>query len=303
VIRFVQQSSLANGAHELPERYDVAFVGTPMDDRGARCRSIAEGSANRLVSTEYIPDVPHLLLDGVPHRPSDMDAIVRFAPASRVLLDATSLDFVEMLLLCKAYLQNPGVEVGFVYAEPHNYVPSSSRADATADFAFSEASRGTHSVPGFAPELRDDSKGWMFVCVGYESYRLHRILEEDDGAFIRSTTLVFGIPPYKTNWELHALLPHLSLLSDQPGFDIAFAGANNPRATYLELRKTAEAVAGMTQGQLLVAPLGSKPSAIGVVLFSCLRNDIRLKYDFPIRTAGGTVGVGNIYRYLVASGS
>lgn len=299
MIKFMRLGPLDAAVERLPERYDVGFVGDPLDDRGPRCAAIVGHSCAQVVSVRYAADEPALTIGGASFRPSDVAGIAGSHPARSVLLESTSLDVVEMLLLCRAYLQTPGTRVGFIYAEPERYVPRDQAPGAAQHFEFSARSAGTFAVPGFAHELRDDALGWMVVGVGYESDRLQRILDEDDGTFISHTTLVFGIPPYRTGWELHALLPHLSVLSADPSVEIAFAGANNPRATFLEVKKASEAVAGTAGAQLLVAPLGSKPSSIGILLFACLRNDVRLKYDFPIRNAGATEGIGTIYRYLV----
>lgn len=300
MIRFIALGPLQDGALRTLEHYDVAFVGTPLDDRGPHCLEIARASSDRIVQVQYLAGEPALRLDEHEFRPSDLNGIRAAAPGRRFLLEATSLDVVEMLLLCRAFLHDQDVELGFIYAEPESYTPMAGDGGGMQTFAFSERCHGSHAVPGFAHELRDDAFGWMVVCVGYESDRLQRMLEEDDGAFINHTTLVFGVPPYRTSWELHALMPHLPLLGGQSRFEVAFAGANNPRATFMELKKASEAVAGTARGQLLIAPLGSKPSGIGAVLFAALRDDIRLKYDFPIRTSGGSRGVATVYRYLVA---
>lgn len=300
MIRFISLGPLQPGAQTTPEHYDVAFVGKPLDDRGPHCLGIARASSDCVVPVEYLAAEPALRIGGSEFRPSDLRGIREAIPARRILLEATSLDVVEMLLLCRAHLQTPDVEIGFIYAEPNSYTPATGGTAGMQTFAFSERCQGSYAVPGFAHELRDDAYGWMVVCVGYESDRLQRMLEEDDGAFINHTTLVFGIPPYRTSWELNALMPHLALFGTHSGLEVAFAGANNPRATFMELKKASEAVAGTVRGQLLIAPLGPKPSGIGVALFAALRDDVRLKYDFPIRIPGGTSGVSTVYRYLVA---
>ncbi len=302
MIQFVDLRTLSLGQRAAPERYDVAFVGETMDDRGILCREIAAQSAPRTVRVSYQPSVPALSLDGEVLRPSDMEGIRRIAKAQSVLLDATSLDFVEMLLLCRAILKVPGARVGFVYAEPQRYVPVQGQPGDPQEFAFSDRYQGNFAVPGFAHELRDDAKGYLVVGAGYESDRLQRMLDDDDGAFIHHTTLIFGVPPYQTSWELHAFLPHLKLL-DSKKLNVTFAAANNPRATMLQLKQVSEIVINHSDAQLLVAPLGSKPSSIGMALFSCLRDNVRLKYDFPVRIAGRTQGVGSVYRYLVANRS
>ncbi len=299
MIRFADMRLIAPSAASTPETFGLVFVSQAIDERGSRSLEIARNSANHVVEVDYDPETFHLKLGDEVFRASDLDSIRQAFPEAMILLEATSLDPVEMLILSRAFLYNAEDRrcLGFVYAEPAHYKPSTVAISMDYAFTFADKFRGLKSVPGFANELRDDEGGRLVACLGFEADRLDRILQDDDGNFIKHVTLIFGVPPYRMTWEMHALLPHERVISKHRSCELAFAGANNPKATYECLKKSCQAVG---QGErLIIAPLGSKPSSIGIVLFACCRDNIRLKYDFPVKLEGRTEGVGAIHRYLV----
>ncbi|MBD9471255.1 hypothetical protein [Pseudoxanthomonas sp. PXM01] len=298
MISFSDMRQLAPGAAHAPERFDWAFAAPPFDDRGRRSLDLVRASADQTLEVSYEPETFRIQIGPNSFRASDLQGIREAFPGNMLLLDATSLDAVEMLVLTTAFLRpdHNTRQLGFIYAEPERYRPSSDAVGMELAFNFAARFRGIKSVPGFASELREDEHGRLVACLGFEADRLDRILQDDDGTFIRHSTLVFGVPPYRTTWEMHALLPHEKLIR-QRMCEVAFAGANNPKAAYECLKAAFQATAD--DERLIIAPLGSKPSSIGMALFACCRENIRLKYDFPVRQEGGTEGVGVIHRYLV----
>lgn len=300
MIRFTDMRRLAAGATRTPEDFDIVFHGQAIDDRGNHSLRVAIASAPISVLVSYDPHSFRISLNGTALRVADLHQIRESHLGGRVLLDATSLDPVEILILTRAFLHcDAPREMGYLYAEPEHYHPASDDVSMELSFSFADRFIGLKPVPGFAPELRPDEPGRLVACLGFEADRLDRILQDDDGNFIKHTTLIFGVPPYRTTWEMHALLPHARLINQQRDREVGFAGANNPKATFEQLCAAARAIDPGMNERLLVAPLGSKPSSIGVALFACCRDDIRLKYDFPIRAHNQTSGVGAVHRYLI----
>ena len=300
MIRFADMRQLPAEADRAPERFDIVFVGEAVDDRGRRSLEIARNSANATVEVHYDPDTFKLRLGQNQYRSSDMEGIRQAFPQAMLLMDATSLDAVEMLLLIEAFLHNSEDHrrLGFVYVEPGRYMPTDSAIGMDYAFRFANSFKGLKPVPGFANELRQDEQGRLVACLGFEPERLDRILQSDDDAFIKHVTLIFGVPPYRTTWEMHALLPHERVINERrSSCELAFAGANNPKAAYEYLKESFRAV--QRNERLILAPLGSKPSSIGMALFASCHDNIRLTYDFPVRLEGRTEGIGAVHRYLV----
>ena len=299
MIRFADMRQLTLDAVSAPEFFDWVFIGAAVDHRGHRSLEVARNSANQVIEVSYDPNTFQLRLGEASFRASNMQGIRHAFPGPMILMDATSLDPVEMLILTRAFLHNQEDRrrLGFIYVEPSRYTPLVEVVGMDFSFTFADKYRGLKSVPGFANELREDEMGRLVACLGFEADRLERILQDDDGNFIRHVTLIFGIPPYRTSWEMHALLPHERVIREHQSCELAYAGANNPKATYECLLESLKAVGN--DERLIIAPLGSKPSSIGVALFASCRENIRLKYDFPIRLEGQTEGVGAIHRYLI----
>ncbi|WP_285404284.1 hypothetical protein [Luteibacter sp. ME-Dv--P-043b] len=300
MIRFTDMRQLAPGAVQTPERFDIVFHGLAIDDRGDHSLKVALASAAQAAAVSYDPQGFRITVGDAVFRVADLHEIRQAYPGSKILLDATSLDAVEILILTRAFLHcDTPRELGYLYAEPEHYHPASNDISMDLSFSFADSFVGLKPVPGFAPELRPDEPGRLVACLGFEADRLDRILQDDDGNFIKHTTLIFGVPPYRTTWEMHALLPHARLINQNRSREVAFAGANNPKATFEQLNDAERAIDAGRNERLLVAPLGSKPSSIGVALFACCRDDVRLKYDFPIRARKQTSGVGAVHRYLI----
>lgn len=296
MIDFVDMQLLHPTRNVTPTAYDAVFFGTPIDERGRRSHAVAIASAGRGFSVAYLPDQYQLRVANEQARVSDLSSLERTIPGTSVLLDATSLNAVELLLLTRMFLNCPAPRrVGFLYAEPKAYVKKNPD-HADTPFAFARHVAGEHPVPGFAHELRSDEPARLVACLGFESDRLNRILGDDDHYFIRHRHLIFGVPPYRTSWEMHALLPHAEQLSES-NVEIAYAGASNPRATYRKLGQIADTISPHYPGRLVLAPIGSTPSSIGMALYACCREDVRIKYDFPTRAEGLTLGVGPLHHY------
>lgn len=301
MIRFLDMRQISVDASQMPESSDLVFVGEAVDDRGRCSLELARASGQTTIIVNYDPETFLLTLGDRIFRVSDLELVRQEFTGHRVLLDATTLDAVEILVLTRAFLncEQPRL-LSFLYAEPAKYLPCTDEIGMDISFSFADQFRGLKAVPGYANELRADTKGRLVACIGFEPDRLDRILQDDDGNFIHHTVLIFGIPAYRTSWEMLALLPHERIIGQNINrCEVKFAGANNPKATFATLEHIVRAIAQNEGERLLVAPIGSKPSAIGVALFACCRDDIRLKYDFPIRLHDRTEGVGAIHRYLV----
>lgn len=299
MIEFIDMHVIEPTRTRAPEQYDVVISGNSIDARGQRSLDVARASGKQVLTAGY--DTSKFQLVVGPHAAlaANLAPIERALAGPRVLLDATSLNAVELLLLARTFLRcEQPREVGFLYAEPERYIPRNPDHENTP-FAFAQRVAGEKPIPGFAHELRHEQPARLVACLGFEPDRLNRILGDDESYFINQVHLIFGIPPYRTSWEMHALLPHAERLSEQ-NIEVAYAGANNPRATYRRLCGIAQTITADYPGRLVVAPIGSTPSSIGVALFSCCRDDIRVKFDFPTRAEGMTEGVGPLHRYLVA---
>lgn len=102
--------------------YDVAFVGAVVDDRGSHCLSIATRAATKTLSVNYVPSEYKIHIDGRSWRANEVEKIALEFPAKNIIFDATTLDFLDQLLMIRGcLLQGEAIRFYFLYAEPNTY--------------------------------------------------------------------------------------------------------------------------------------------------------------------------------------
>lgn len=281
--------------------YDIAFIGSPIDDRGRLSVTKAKEAAQRTAVVSYDAETFTLSVNDVRFAANNRGFrnLISDYPASRILLDASTLEFPEMLLLIKAFLSTEPLELGFLYVEPESY--EERRGPETEDlhaFALREEYRAFAPIPGFTPMLSDTRKARLLAFVGFESTRLKRVIHEDEGARISAFSVVFGVPPFRASWEMHSFMQNSNILKESAFEEVLFVGANNPRATYNLISK----VAGCCPNSevMTIAPLGTKPMSIGAALYAAQNAaGIRVIYDYPKTRPDCTHGIGKIHHYTV----
>ncbi len=283
--------------------YDVAFVGSPIDERGKTSVEKAGYAAKTVIEVKYDSDSFSLnFQEGrIPSNGRALQRVQELYPATKVLLDATTLEFPEILLLIKAFLSIPGLELGFFYAEPESYEERGGLdAEDLHAFALRDGYRAFSPIPGFTPMLSDTRKARLLAFVGFESTRLRRVLLEDEGSRIKAFSVVFGVPPFKASWEMHSFMQNANVLKEQAMEEILFVGANNPRSAYRLICQMARSCCAKTEVMTL-APLGTKPMSIGVALYAAqFASGVRVIYDYPKTRENCTRGVGKIHHYSVS---
>lgn len=304
-VRFIRQDIVdAAAVGALQGQWDVAFFGREhLDDRSKFSAPLSRSLARRSAFVQYDPQTFVLTIDGQRFRSDQLQDIPRHFPADRVVFDATTMEFPELALLLSAYrrMQFQPARCVFIYTEPQEYVrrPAGAAPSATSSFDLSSSFRAKNAIPAFTPLLREGSKAHLVAFVGFEGPRLLRVLNDDDGHFFSDVTVVFGTPPYKPMWDMHALMANTRLI-EQRAPRVRFSGANNPRGAYLLLREEDMGLAGSQCNRLAVAPFGTKPMAIGAALYCVEVERVRVVYDHPERKEGRSIGVHRTHWFEVA---
>lgn len=282
--------------------YDLAFVGAPIDERGQASIEKAKVSAKEIVDVHYDQDQFSLSARGniFPANPRGFRQFTEEFPATRLLIEATTLEFPEILLLIKAYLSVESLVIGFFYVEPESYEERVGQdAEDLHAFALREGYRNFSPIPGFTPMLSDSRKARLLAFVGFESTRLRRVLVEDEAARIKAFSVVFGVPPFQASWEMHSFMQNANVLKEPAMEEILFVSANSPRSAYHLIHKVARSCCPQSEVMTL-APLGTKPMSIGAALYAAQNSSgIRVIYDYPKTRSNCTRGIGKIHHYVV----
>lgn len=183
-----------------------------------------------------------------------------------------------------------------VYVEPDDYRPSMTPTEGEI-YDLSEKIDGISPLPGFA-RLRDPGDRTCFVpLLGFEGTRLAYLLEQVEPPGNKIVPVV-GVPGFRPEYPFATFLGNRrALLTTKAWQNVRFAAANCPFSLYYRLQ---EIESRFPDHLLKIAPIGTKPHAIGAVLYAILRPSVvELVYDHPIRKARRTEGTARLLAYHV----
>jgi hypothetical protein len=188
-------------------------------------------------------------------------------------------------------------DVRMVYVEPTDYTQSAAPTEGEI-FDLSEQIQGIAPIPGFASlAVGDDDDFDLVVLLGFEGTRLAYLLENvqpDAGRIVP----VVGAPGFRPEYPFYAYHGNKSPLRDSRAWvHVHYATANCPFQAF----QTLDLIAARARGHIKVAPIGTKPHAIGAVLFAITAGaSVELVYDHPIRGPKRTVGSSRALVYHVS---
>jgi hypothetical protein len=238
----------------------------------------SESSTKRLTLT-YDPETTSFSINN--QKIVNDDLVTLFADAANgIVLEATTLGFVEMAHCCKSILAAGHKSVYILYVEPLRYfVPhATDKILLKRDFALTDEVHPFSGVPGWIRRLTSDRRQHITFFLGFEGQRLDQAIEQLIVA-PQNCSVVFGVPAFRPGWEMNAFANNIDRINESKlRGGVSFCGADNPAAVVQllsELRKTPD--------DLFAVPIGTKPHAIGVALFAATDPNIGLIYDFPER--------------------
>jgi len=288
-----EDSSLIGQKH-----WSLAVHGPVIDDRGKAAVVSVLASSKSKLELHYEPDLLELSVNNIR---LPVDSFVDYLPEivdGPIVLEASTLGFVEILLCCRS-LRAMGVkDFDIVYVEPRKYrSPRSSQLLHRRDFELSSEVPGYRAIPGNAMMMdRRTRKGVFFL--GYEDSRLRRAFEDLQSVIASQTSVVFGIPAFRAGWEIDSIANNISVIREQNiRGGIHYCGAENPAAVVDLLSSIHK---GLTTGEgLYIAPIGTKPHGVGTALFASTIPGIGVIYDHPKRTPDRTSELGRWHIYSV----
>lgn len=185
-----------------------------------------------------------------------------------------------------------------VYVEPSEYRRSSAPTEGEL-FALTERIAGISPIPGFASLLRSDDNFVFVPLLGFEGTRLAYILEQVQPVGDKVVPIV-GVPGFRPEYPFHSYLGNRAPLEATHAWrNLHYARANCPFSAYYILEEIARE---WPDGAMKIAPIGTKPHALGAILFSLLSaRPVELVYDHPIRRNQRTKGSARACIYHVSS--
>lgn len=215
----------------------------------------------------------------------------------RVLyIDITGLSHPTWAALIRAAIA-ARMEVRVVYVEPYRYKRSAAPLEGQI-YDLSARIAGITPMPGFATIATSDDS--LFVpLLGFEGARFRYVIEQVQPSHERIVPVV-GIPGFKPWYVFETYMGNRAALEETSAWHhIEYVPANCPFSCFYLLQELARR---NPVSILKVAMIGTKPHALGAVMFALTSpNRIELIYDNPIRKEGRTDGLDRLLVYHVGA--
>lgn len=217
-----------------------------------------------------------------------------------VYLDITGLTHRIWAPLIRGATQS-SADIRVVYLEPSDYLRRSFR-DAQRIYDLSEKFDGLRPLPGFAvlgAGATESSDGLFVPMVGFEGSRLEYVLTHSE-ADLRRTYPIIGVPGFRPDYAFYAYQGNRrSFEKEFLHTRVQMAKANCPFEAFYLLREIQSWTDAPT---LRIAPIGTKPHALGAVLFALANpSQVELIYDNPVRAQDRTSGQARILIYALSA--
>lgn len=211
---------------------------------------------------------------------------------TNVYLDVTGMScrIVAPFLLVGIEMK---LNVFVVYTEPSSYkIAEFKKVGINKDL--SEAVEGVYPLPGLGKVIPHRSEPLFVTLLGFEGGRLAFLLSDQTPSSDKIRP-IFGVPGYRVNYPFVSYLGNRKSLHDTRCWQYAeYAEANSIVDAYITLVKLLKDNK-RDDLEMIVAPIGTKPHAIGAILFAIkYRDKVELLYDNPRRNVHRTDGVGKV---------
>lgn len=202
---------------------------------------------------------------------------IDFSKTAKIAIDISCFTKPYFFLILK-HLQSLRKfdSVSVFYSEPKSYIFTKGLY---TSYHSSNGPLTILEIPGYSGYDRRGQKRLLIILLGFDG-NLSKEINEDIAPI--KTIIVNGFPGYAPKYKDISLISNERLIQDHS--DIKYSRANNPFETYnlLESIRREEKLKG-SDGDLFIniAPLGTKPMALGACLYAIYNPDVRIVYPMP----------------------
>lgn len=284
---------------------DVIITGKIVDERGKAAVEYLNGFSGEHLEIEYDSENFELTINNNTINSENLDDFLIKHKDKSIVIEGTTLGFVEIFLCCKA-LKAIGVKsFEILYVEPLQYqIPKhgvqESKILYKRYFDLSGEVPGYRAIPGSIMMLSDRRDQKVVFFLGYEERRIARALQDYQMIKPNRCSIVFGVPAFKPGWEMNSFANNIRVMRDNNiRGGVYFCGAENPLAAVNILNEIYEGLNVSNSEKLFIAPIGTKPNGIGVALFASTNQDVGILFDHPQRKNGRSIKVSKWHIYSV----
>ena len=207
-----------------------------------------------------------------------------------VYLEVTGLSCRVAAPLIK-YAMEKHIEMRIVYLEPCEYkLEEFCRMGIHKDLC--ETVRGINPLPGLTNILPHRESPLFVVLLGFEGGRFSQIIQ-DQNPDTDKVTPVLGVPGYRIDYPYISMWGNRNQIKNTACWqNMQYAEANSIVDIYMMLKQLSF---DYRDPEIVVAPIGTKPHAIGAILYSIKHpNKVEIVYDNPKHSVHRTTGMGKM---------
>jgi hypothetical protein len=196
-----------------------------------------------------------------------------FTPTSKIGIDISCFTKPYFYFLLKLLSTRFKIQTLFAfYTEPKSYLFQKGLFNS---FHTSSGPLSILEIPGYSGQENRGTKRKLVILLGFDG-DLSKEINEDVSPI--ETVVVNGFPSYAPKFKDISLIANEKLVSDN-SIVISYARANNP----FEIYNLLQLIKDKGEGKIFlnVAPIGTKPMALGACLFALHNPDVRIVYPLP----------------------
>lgn len=297
---FIENRLIENDTKKLQDKFDVGFIGSPLDIRGKHSISLIKQISKSYKSISYNNMNHSVTIDDTTTPLLNLNQEEMFGTSASVVVDATNLAFPELAILLRFLLKSAHAQrVSFIYSEPQQYTKSVYR-EPTIHYELSDNIESPQFIPSFFSFNRSRIKH-LFAFLGFESRRFIRMVDPDDGEVYGSVNPIFAVPPYQPGFEKISFDENSRVLEKSNNSDCFFVPSNQPYSALKLLREIYDIYEKLGE-DLVVAPLGNKPCSIATAMAAAENERISVLFDFPTKKSNRSSGVEKVYLFTASIG-
>ena len=196
---------------------------------------------------------------------------------SSILIDITVFTKPYYFLLIKTLCSEYSIgQLDIMYSEPEHY---GSKPGTVGAVVLTEGLDRIETIPGFTGSSSGTEEA-LVVLMGFEG---NRSLDVFRAVNPTTTYAVNGFPSFRPGWDRISLDANLRFLRESSAYDaLYFAAAIDP----FETRDTLGLIEATIRernpdSSIVIAPLGTKTQALGVLLHAIRSPGVKVIYPFP----------------------
>jgi hypothetical protein len=149
----------------IHDQWDIAFIGSAIDDRCTAAILFATKNSESHFVVNYLPKEMILTINDKPYYIDDLDVELGFIHKKNIIIESSSLSFVEILLLLKQ-AKSYETKIAILYLEPLEYKRTRQKIYDRV-FELSGDSLGYLPIPGFSHDIGYDRRKISIFLAGY----------------------------------------------------------------------------------------------------------------------------------------